>query len=830
MAKSVGKIFAELDLDDSAYLKSQQDVLRTASATAVVIEQTLKSAGVKTDAIYNQMRLNAEKSFQAVAQSSSASSKDIIEAEKARTDAMKKINDDQRKNAEDTFDKIKDKLLEVAETATYVAGILATTLIAFSKGAELGGVSGGIFAGSLALGVELYTALGSANAQAADLDDKYQKIYDAKKNMAILGITEKETNAEINALVGDQLSAWSKIKESLPDILQELIRQDEKDLALLSNLFSGGGTALSAAGKVAIPDIMTAFNISDIDSQMEQVVSSLKKPEAEVKKFFESATETQQKELALQLVNYRDNVNAIATSQQEKHNLMSVALVEYYVNSKQILAQGAATELSIFQKLSDDMLASMGKAHDPKVYDSIVEMMKQKFSIMQDAEEISDTIILKNKDAAHALRLSREEAFGENLAKAARENASKVEEAYRLKSDSWLLKDVGRKDNAQDIMDAARREFESKDKASRIKAVQQERDDRLYAAKQLGDDTARIYQMANDKIEAINKEGAEKAAKSYGQTITDGMLAPLESSITAFDKTRDEWNKLTLSAYDYQKLNIANWFEKETLALGGENEMLIAVRTERERIAALTESKRIADQNLVYMPAGYNSDMFIGMPDANKRADAMWKEAVKNNSNLVELSKRTADAMERNFSNFFFDSMTGKFQSMSDMWSSMLNTLARMTSDIMGQIAREMLFGVKNGGEGLASEFGTLLSSWFTSSAKGNVFSGSGISAYENQIVTRPTVFPFARGIGLMGEAGAEAIMPLTRTSSGKLGVQSEGGGLQNITFNVVNNSSTEIKQQQPKISWNLQGMVIDMIIDGVQRDVNGARSFFGGR
>jgi len=70
-------------------------------------------------------------------------------------------------------------------------------------------------------------------------------------------------------------------------------------------------------------------------------------------------------------------------------------------------------------------------------------------------------------------------------------------------------------------------------------------------------------------------------------------------------------------------------------------------------------------------------------------------------------------------------------------------------------------------------------------SANGNVFAGPGISAFSNQIVDRPTIFPFAKGIGLMGEAGAEAIMPLTRIG-GKLGVRADGGG-NNINFGDVN-------------------------------------------
>lgn len=50
--------------------------------------------------------------------------------------------------------------------------------------------------------------------------------------------------------------------------------------------------------------------------------------------------------------------------------------------------------------------------------------------------------------------------------------------------------------------------------------------------------------------------------------------------------------------------------------------------------------------------------------------------------------------------------------------------------------------------------------------------------AFTNSIVSKPTAFGMANGkTGVMGEDGEEAIMPLTRTSSGKLGVMAMGGG-----------------------------------------------------
>ncbi|WP_272540114.1 MULTISPECIES: phage tail tape measure protein [Providencia] len=58
-----------------------------------------------------------------------------------------------------------------------------------------------------------------------------------------------------------------------------------------------------------------------------------------------------------------------------------------------------------------------------------------------------------------------------------------------------------------------------------------------------------------------------------------------------------------------------------------------------------------------------------------------------------------------------------------------------------------------------------------TANAKGGVYNSPGLSAYSGQIVSQPTLFPFARGAGLMGEAGPEAILPLRRGIDGKLGV-----------------------------------------------------------
>lgn len=85
------------------------------------------------------------------------------------------------------------------------------------------------------------------------------------------------------------------------------------------------------------------------------------------------------------------------------------------------------------------------------------------------------------------------------------------------------------------------------------------------------------------------------------------------------------------------------------------------------------------------------------------------------------------------------------------------------------------------GGTGASASTGTAVSSYgsnFQFNAKGGVYDSPSLSAFSNGIVRNPTMFAFAKGgAGIMGEAGPEAIMPLTRAPDGSLGVRAVGGG-----------------------------------------------------
>lgn len=101
--------------------------------------------------------------------------------------------------------------------------------------------------------------------------------------------------------------------------------------------------------------------------------------------------------------------------------------------------------------------------------------------------------------------------------------------------------------------------------------------------------------------------------------------------------------------------------------------------------------------------------------------------------------------------------------------------------------------------------------------------------AFTNQIVDSPTLFKFAKGTGMMGEAGPEAIMPLTRDGSGNLGVRAQGGG-SNVEV-VVNNYSTAKAETKETVdsrgNRRIEVVVGDMVAQEVSRTGSAAQTAF---
>lgn len=88
--------------------------------------------------------------------------------------------------------------------------------------------------------------------------------------------------------------------------------------------------------------------------------------------------------------------------------------------------------------------------------------------------------------------------------------------------------------------------------------------------------------------------------------------------------------------------------------------------------------------------------------------------------------------------------------------------------------------------------------------AKGGV-PGRAVPFASGGVVAEPTYFRSGSMLGLMGEAGAEAIMPLQRTADGRLGVAANGGQAgATVVFNVTTPDAASFRKSEAQIAGML--------------------------
>jgi phage-related minor tail protein len=189
--------------------------------------------------------------------------------------------------------------------------------------------------------------------------------------------------------------------------------------------------------------------------------------------------------------------------------------------------------------------------------------------------------------------------------------------------------------------------------------------------------------------------------------------------------------------------------------------------------------------------------------------DKVEEEAKSLKEKLVDLSQNTAERMQDNFSNLFFDAITGELKTLEDYADAVFKSMARMLADFAAKAAVEGLFGEAGGGTG-GGLFGAIAgglagiigaggggggagatsgmmsmidkTGYAYGFSRGAAFAGPPAAKHvvrmaTGGVVSSPTYFPLADGAALMGEAGPEGVLPLKRTSSGKLGVEVAGDG-----------------------------------------------------
>lgn len=363
-----------------------------------------------------------------------------------------------------------------------------------------------------------------------------------------------------------------------------------------------------------------------------------------------------------------------------------------------------------------------------------------------------------------------------------------------------------------------------------------------------------------DKFDELNKT-LENTKKTLADSIDTRSMENMKAIGEVIKQSKDayiEFNKTVATSANQREAAYAA--EKELAgAYGASAERIKAYRDEYNKlipaITAAEERVKQAEKNLAEAPAGTEQ--------ANLAITALYQtraNLAKTTSDAQIAAGRAANDAEMKYNdmslkrlNAYNDAFANVFQGMADaivtfaqtgklsfkgLIDSMLVDLIRF--ELRAQMSA--LYSATGGAAGIMSMLG--LGGGMTaqtSTLTGGTGNAAGVSyqaangaawdngvkafanggAFTNSIVDSPTLFKFAKGTGLMGEAGPEAIMPLRRGPDGSLGVQAQGGGGSNVSVNIINNSNAQATTSETTDSRGnrqIEVVIGDMAASEVQR------------
>ena len=335
-----------------------------------------------------------------------------------------------------------------------------------------------------------------------------------------------------------------------------------------------------------------------------------------------------------------------------------------------------------------------------------------------------------------------------------------------------------------------------------------------------------------EQIEAAHKVRLEKINEKYKEKTTrvpvDRAAAQTEQAAQRYmAKIGDTTQRLLDEAAASELSNSAIGKSAEQLALAAEaryNEQIAQRAGDlaivqgikgREAEAALIEMQigalgRLRDAEtarpqLQATQAKLEADKKASENAAKKAADDFQRTSDRISQSLTDALMRGFES-GKTFSQNLRDTTYNLFKTM--VLEPQIKASVQPLADALNRIVSDFAKGIANSlsqsgsGGGVGGGIGSFISGLFN--ANGNAFGSSGVQAFanggtfSNGIVNPPPPFQFAKGggfgLGVMGEAGPEAVMPLTRTPGGQLGVRMAGaaGAAQgNITINVMVNTQS---------------------------------------
>ncbi|MBH4535573.1 phage tail tape measure protein [Pseudomonas aeruginosa] len=337
--------------------------------------------------------------------------------------------------------------------------------------------------------------------------------------------------------------------------------------------------------------------------------------------------------------------------------------------------------------------------------------------------------------------------------------------------------------------------------AQRIQLDQKIADARTALVKAQQDADSQLNQIELSEQGRLRRQ--EQSVQRYTQALQaqvdalrlEGERAAAGVSMGGRERSRFEQLNSLDDRYNQQLMDLENQRSDPSRQMSDEEY--------EKRLAAL----RKAHQDLRDTVVSNYDQMTAAQSDWSNGASGAWNDYLESARNVAgqthDLFTNAFRAMEDAVATF---ATTGKL-SFSDFAKSILADMARIATRAAASQALSSLFGGFFGGGNAAAQSGVdNLVSNSGLFANGGAFAG-GVQmfatggAFTNSVVSTPTAFGMSGGrLGVMGEAGPEAVMPLTRTSSGALGVRAMGGGGSqiNVEVNIASDGSANVSSSQP--------------------------------
>ena len=342
-------------------------------------------------------------------------------------------------------------------------------------------------------------------------------------------------------------------------------------------------------------------------------------------------------------------------------------------------------------------------------------------------------------------------------------------------------------------------------------------------------DLAGALRAQSDDIERALKELLSISPSNIDDPFefNDKFIAPLASRFKELDREIKDADYLKTIEDLQKKIDDFGKSERQlaeetALANGYLPEQAAEIARLTEEYANLTAGVREHEDQIRSLEDVIRDGLIKAFPDLEKQA-ASSIAAIS--ANLADIAFDgildglsaigAAFAKGENAADSFVDAMAQMAQSMLDMLPSMF-LQAGLQLIIQGNWPLGLGFIAAAGSSALISGLVRGYREKETANAHGNAYDTDGMlrfargGAFTNQCINAPTYFRHGGGLGLMGEAGPEAVVPLKRMSNGDLGISSGGTGAQ-VIVNIINNSGEKVTQEE-RTNEN-GGREVDIII-----------------